>query len=359
MSNKLMHRVRSLVERGERIGGSDCRDLFEMKDLIAIARLARIPRERRFGRDAFYHAAQVADYRGEHPEFFISEMETGAPAEAVELAIRCHVAPGETPEVWRERLREFSRASRRVVALFPAASIARLGASGASYREVLGILGESCPIRITGEGGELFDPALRASHAPSAIGSREWLAVHAAAHGLGMKTQASMAYGTVDHPEAYASHLEAIRSLQEETGGFDAFVPMAMLNHGVSEFYLAAPTAAQSLRTTAIARVFLDNIPHIVAVPSLITLEIAVVALSYGADVIDTSIATSDVGSAEPLAGTAPASGTVAPLPVLDEIPAPAVVGTPLGKVRSRLEEARWSPIAVDASFAPAVAVVA
>jgi 2-iminoacetate synthase ThiH len=280
-------------------------------------------------------------------------METGAPAEAVELAIRCRWSEGDTLEAWRERLGEFSRLSRRAVVLLSAGTVARLASADASYDEVIGALREICPITITGEEGEIFDPALRASHSPSVIAPGEWLAVHAAAHRLGLKTQASMAYGTIDHPAAYAAHLNAIRNLQDETGGFEAFVPMAMHNHGVAEFYLAAPTAAQSLRTAAIARAFLDNVPHIVAVPSLITPEIAVVALGYGADTIDTTISTADVHSAERLAGA------TASLTVLDETAAQDAGRVPLGKVRSRLEEARWNPIAVDASFAAAVAVAA
>jgi|GEM_PF-3225635 len=355
MSNKLMHRVRSFVERGERIGESDTRDLFEVKDLVAIARLARIPRERRFGRDAFYHAAHLADYRGEHPEFFLSELQTEATADAAELAIRCRYMPGDTLEIWRERLREFSRGARPAVALLSAGSIVGLAeAEGVSHEAVIGALLERGSIRITGEDAEIFDPELRASHAPGAISTSQWLAVHRAAHRLGLKTHASMAYGTVDHPAAYAAHLHAIRNLQDETGGFIAFVPMAMHNHGVDAFYLAAPTAAQSMRTTAIARAVLDNIQHIAAVPSLVTLEIAIVILSYGADTIDSTVMTEDVRSSELRA----LGGSIGSLPIIDEsAPAPAPK-IDLAKVRSRIEEARWNPVAVDASFT-AVAPVA
>lgn len=354
MSTKLIHRVRSLIERGERIAAEDCRGLFEVKDLIALAKLARVPQERRFGRRAFYRGAQVAEYRGEHPEFFISELETNAPSDAAELIIRCRWRDGESLATWKERLAEFSRGRLRCTAAISPGFIVRLAAyEGISHRDLLSSLRETARILLTGEEGELLNPEFRADHAPGVISSDEWIGVHRAAHALGMKTVAAMTYSTVDHPAEYAAHLDAIRALQDETGGFIAFAPMALHNHGVEEFYLAAPTAAQTLRATAIARIFLDNLPHILTSPALVTLEIALVALTYGADMIDTTISVDDV-HAEERPDIAPTS-----LPILDEVVSSAATMATPEKIRSRIEEARWMPVMLDALFSERAEVTA
>src|SRR5438128_1802722 len=94
MSIKTLNRVRSLIERGERITCDDCRELFQAKDLLALAKLARIPRERRFGHRAFYAAAHAVNYNGEHPEFFLSEAVRSAPEGTTFVALKCRWQPG-------------------------------------------------------------------------------------------------------------------------------------------------------------------------------------------------------------------------------------------------------------------------
>ncbi len=347
MSIKLIHRVRSLSERGERIATADCRDLFQVKDLTALAKLARLPRERRFGVRGFYRAAHIAEYAGESPELFISEIDTVAPPEAAELLVRCRWRGGEPLALWKERLAAFGRGRLPVRAVISAGFVARLASyEGLPHAETIEALRSFAPLVISGEEAELFDGDFRLAHVPGVISSEEWLAVHRAAHRLGLKTTAAMTYGTIDRPAEYAAHLEAIRGLQDETGGFIAFAPMALHNRGVEDFYLAAPTAAQTIRATAISRIVLDNIPHILASPALVTLEIALVALSYGADMIETAIAGDDVRASEY------ESGAGNELPVFDGSVAAGMRLPSVEKLRSRIAEARWTPVPVDASFA-------
>lgn len=350
-SAKLLSRVRSLLERGERISTDDCRQLFDVKDLLALARLARIPRERRYGRQAFYRPARVVEYRGEDPELFLSEAETTASEGTSELIIRCRLRDGERLAAWIERLLGFSRGAFAATLHVPPRMILGLSErEGSSLESVIDALATAGSIFITGAEAEVFDAELRARLAPYAIPAERWLAVHAAAHKLGLKTGAGMSYGTADVPAAYAAHLETLRGMQEKTGGFIQFVPTAIHNRDVREFYLAAPTAAQSLRTIAIARMFLDNIQHIGAAPSLVTPEVAFVGLSHGADVIDASVVAEDV-----LAQERAAMVTLSELPVLDETSAHLMsVGLPVGQVRSRIAEARWTPVPVDARLATA-----
>src|SRR4051812_42900445 len=109
MSTKLLNRVRSHAERGERLSVDDCAALFEVKDLIALSKLARVPRERRHGHRAFYRPAHLIEYRGEHPEFFIAEAETALPDGATMIAIRTSASQADSLDAWRDRLAHFSR----------------------------------------------------------------------------------------------------------------------------------------------------------------------------------------------------------------------------------------------------------
>src|SRR5687768_3116270 len=108
--SKLINRVRSLLERGERIGVEDCEGLFEVKDMLALGKLARIPRERRHGTRAFFRRALTATYRGEDPAAWIATVIEGAAQGVEEIAVRCDLATGDTLEGWQQRLRAFSHA---------------------------------------------------------------------------------------------------------------------------------------------------------------------------------------------------------------------------------------------------------
>lgn len=350
-SAKLLNRVRSLLERGERISTEDCRQLFEVKDLPALARLARIPRERRYGRRAFYRPARVVEYRGEDPDLFLSEAATTAPEGTSELIVRCRLRAGESVELWRERLAAFGRAELPTAAQVPPRMIAELAdAEGIAIADVVAALSGAGPIFIDGSEAELFDAEIRRTLSPGALPAERWLAVHRAAHEIGLKTGAAFCYATHDLPAAYAAHLDLIRSEQDRSSGFVQIVPMAIHNRNVEDFYLAAPTAAQSLRALAISRIFLDNIPHVAAAPALITPEVAFVGLSYGADAVDVSVLPADVVAQE-------RRTAAIPLPVLEsesaELPS---VGLPVGQVRGRIAEARWTPVPVDAAFEPETA---
>lgn len=349
-TSKLLNRVRSLIERGERVSVEDCRQLFEVKDLPTLAKLARIPRERRYGRQAFYRPARIVEYHGEDAGLFISEAETTSPEGTAELIVRCRFLFGDRLALWIERLRGFSGAGLPTTTHISPRMIAALAeVERSTPADVLTALIAAGSIFLTGAEAEIFDRETRASLAPGAISPELWLDIHRAAHRLGLKTGAAMSYGTTDWPAPYAAHLETLRSEQDRTGGFVQFVPMAIHNRNVEDFYLAAPTAAQSLKTLAIARIFLDNVPHIAAAPSLITPEVAFVGLSYGADVIDASAQPLDVIALEPHAVA------VAGLPVLegDPLSGPAPVGMPVGQIRGRIVESRWTAIPVDASLLP------
>lgn len=118
----------------------------------------------------------------------------------------------------------------------------------------------------------------------------EWLETHRVAHRLGLRSNATMLYGHVETFEHRVDHLLRLRAFQDETGGFQAFIPLAFHPDGNGMKNLPAPTAMDDLRTVAVSRLVLDNFDHIKAYWVSMTPKIAQVALAFGADDLDGTI---------------------------------------------------------------------
>ena len=133
-------------------------------------------------------------------------------------------------------------------------------------------------------------PTVRTRIAHDKATADECLEVHRVAHGLGISTNATMLYGHIETFEHRVDHLVRLRALQDETGGFQAFIPLAFHPDGNGMRNLPAPTAIDALRTVAVSRLLLDNVPHIKAYWVSMTPEVAQIALCFGADDIDGTI---------------------------------------------------------------------
>ncbi len=143
---------------------------------------------------------------------------------------------------------------------------------------------------LPGGGAEIFDPEVRQVICDGKLDAAEWIEVHRTAHRLGIRSNCTMLYGHVEEPRHRVDHLLQLRSLQDETGGFNAFIPLAYHpenNYMGLQFHT---TGTEDLRTIATARLVLDNIPHIKAYWIMITPKLAQVALSFGADDIDGTV---------------------------------------------------------------------
>jgi cyclic dehypoxanthinyl futalosine synthase len=137
--------------------------------------------------------------------------------------------------------------------------------SGITVRDTIARLRDAGLQSIPGAGAEILDDEVRHRIARLKCNTEEWLDVHRTAHQLGLNTTATMMYGTGETIEHRLSHLEAIRRLQEETGGFTAFIPWAFQREGTSlgRFVKEEATAVEFLKMLALSRVYLDNIPNI------------------------------------------------------------------------------------------------
>jgi aminodeoxyfutalosine synthase len=159
-----------------------------------------------------------------------------------------------------------------------------------SIEEVLTRLRAAGLGSLPGGGAEIFHPEVRQVICDGKLDADEWIEVHRTAHRMGIKSNCTMLYGHVEKPAHKVDHLLRLRALQEETGGFNAFIPLA---YHPENNYLGLrfhTTGLEDLRHIATARLVLDNVPHIKAYWVMITPKLAQVALSFGADDLDGTV---------------------------------------------------------------------
>jgi aminodeoxyfutalosine synthase len=142
---------------------------------------------------------------------------------------------------------------------------------------------------MTGGGAEIFAPRLRRRHWPKKIPPARWLAIHHLAHGMGLTTNATMLFGLGERWDERVDHLLALRAAQAQTGGFACLIPLAF-QPGRGRIGMPGPAVGEILAVTALARLVLDNIPHIKCYWPMIGLETAAAALSWGGDDLDGTI---------------------------------------------------------------------
>jgi aminodeoxyfutalosine synthase len=141
-----------------------------------------------------------------------------------------------------------------------------------------------------GGGAEIFHPEVRDQICEHKADAGKWLAIHRTAHELGLKTNCTMLYGHIENAYHRMDHLARLRELQEETGGFQTFIPLAFHPDNTGLSHIKKPSALMDLRTMAISRLMLDNIPHVKAYWIMLGVGTAQAALDYGADDLDGTV---------------------------------------------------------------------
>jgi len=143
---------------------------------------------------------------------------------------------------------------------------------------------------IPGGGAEIFDEDLREKISNEKTSSEQWLAIHETAHNLGIPSNATMLYGHIETYSHRIDHMNRLRVLQDRTLGFNAFIPLKFKKANNSMSGLGEVSIIEDLRNYAVARIFLDNIPHIKAYWPMTGKSIAQISLSFGADDLDGTI---------------------------------------------------------------------
>lgn len=169
---------------------------------------------------------------------------------------------------------------------------------GKSYREVLTLMAENGVDSMPGGGAEIFDEEIRAFVCKGKVDSENWLKIHTIWHSLGKKSNATMLFGHIESREHRINHLLRLYETQEKSGGFNAFIPLVYQKENNFLNVKSFPSGQEILKTIAIARILLTNIPHIKAYWATLGLNLALLAQEFGADDIDGTIQKEAIQSA-------------------------------------------------------------
>ena len=161
---------------------------------------------------------------------------------------------------------------------------------GKTYAQVLGELVDAGLGSLPGGGAEIFADRVRRKICRDKASADEWLEVHRTAHRLGLRSNCTMLYGTVETLEERVEHMLRLRALQDETGGFQTFIPLAFHPDGNDLGKLPPPTGVDALRTYAVGRLMLPNIGHVKAYWIMVGLATAQIAQSFGVDDLDGTV---------------------------------------------------------------------
>jgi aminodeoxyfutalosine synthase len=309
--------IHDKLAAGVRLDLADGVRLFDCPDLLAVGWLANRERERRHGGRTFYNynirleATNVCVASCLFCSFArLKPGDTGAYTMTLEevwdkLRTRAHqplteihVVNGLHPDLpfdyYTELLRGFKRIRPDIhLKCFTAVEIAFFAdLYGKSDEQVLRELMAAGLDSLPGGGAEIFSPRVRKKIANDVnkCDADRYLSIHRLAHRLGMRTNVTMLYGTIETAEERIDHMIRARALQDDTGGFQAFIPLAFHPDNNQMRKLPAPSAADTLRVHAVARLMCDNIDHIKAFWIATGIEVAQTALWFGADDLDGTV---------------------------------------------------------------------
>ena len=143
---------------------------------------------------------------------------------------------------------------------------------------------------IPGGGAEIFHPDIRQQICADKVDADGWLNIHRTAHKMGMHSNATMLYGHIEKYEHRIDHMERLRQLQDETGGFNTFIPLKFRNKDNDMSHIAESTVTEDMRLYAVARLYMDNFPHLKAYWPMLGRQNAQLTLSFGVNDLDGTI---------------------------------------------------------------------
>jgi aminodeoxyfutalosine synthase len=325
-----LEEIAKKVASGQRLSAKDGLILFRTPDLLGLGALANQVRERLHGQTTYFNqnrhinptnicSAQCRFCAFGRPpgasgtyEMAIEEIVDQAVQAYRSGAREIHMVGALHPELpfqwYLDMLQAVKQACPEIhLKAFTAVEIDYFaGLAGLSVREVLEQLMDAGMDSLPGGGAEIFAPRVRAIICPRKASGQRWLEIHREAHRLGLRSNCTMLYGHVETDDERVDHLLKLRELQDETGGFQAFVPLAFHPENTGLSHIARASAAVDLRVVAASRLLLDNIPHIKAYWVMLGIETAQLALSFGADDLDGTVVLErivhDAGADSPLA---------------------------------------------------------
>ena len=310
-------RLRPIAEKvfsGQRLSFQDGVTLFGSADLLALGYLANHVRERLHGKVTYFNVNRhinptnvcVASCKlcafgrkKSAPGAYTMSLEEAwriAATGYTEAVTEFHIVGGLHPDLPLEWFLDLVRglAERFPTVHLKAFTMVEVGylarRAKLSIRETLEKLKEAGVGSLPGGGAEIFHHRVRDIIAAHKISGEEWLETARTAHQIGLRSNATMLYGHLENDEDRVDHLVRLRELQDETGGFMTYIPLAFHPAHTALAFLPSTTGFGDLKNIAVGRLMLDNFPHVKAYWIMLTPQVAQVALRFGADDIDGTV---------------------------------------------------------------------
>ncbi|MDR3738671.1 MAG: aminofutalosine synthase MqnE [Terracidiphilus sp.] len=306
--------IAAKVFAGERLTFDDGLVLYGSSDVLAVGWLANWVREKLHGDVTYFNVNRHINHtnvcvaacklcafgrkKGDPAGYTMSLEEAWASAGEgySEAVTEFHIVGGLHPDLPLEYFLDLVRGLKQRfpkvhVKAFTMVEVAFLAKRGKlTIEQVLEKLREAGVDSMPGGGAEIFSERVRSIICDHKIDGNEWLDTARLAHKAGFKSNATMLYGHIENDEDRVDHLLKLRALQDETGGFQAFIGLAFHPENTPLDHLPVTTGLTDIRQVAVARLLLDNFPHIKAYWQMLTPKIAQIALRFGADDLDGTV---------------------------------------------------------------------
>ena len=306
--------IAAKVREGERLSFEDGVTLYRSPDLLGLGWLANYVREKRHGNVCHFNVNRhinptnvcVAHCKlcafGRSPDaagaytFALEEIWQRAEQGVREGASEFHLVGGLHPDLPLEYFLDLIRGLKarcpgvhlKAFTMVEVGYFSRI--SKRSIRDTLLALKDAGVDSLPGGGAEIFNPRVRKIICDHKVSGQQWLSIARTAHEIGLHSNATMLYGHIETDEERVEHLLALRTLQDKTHGFVAFIPLAFHPENTGLAHLPKPTGFMDLKCIAISRLLLDNFDHIKAYWIMLTPRVAQIALRFGADDLDGTV---------------------------------------------------------------------
>lgn len=309
-----LSKIAKKVEKGTRLSKDDALTLMNSNDLISIGQLANKVKERKSGNYAYFNVnrhinlTNICVSRCKFCAFSRDKSDSDAYAmttdEALEIArsardlgiTEFHIVSGLHPDLPFDYYLDVISGLKNImpdvhIQAFTAVEIAYFAKiAGLSTKEVLARLKEAGLGSLPGGGAEILNHRVREAVCSKKASAAEWLEVMREAHSLGLKSNATMLYGHVETIEERIDHLLTLRNLQDETGGFQSFIPLPFHPQNTQLLDFKKPSAFENMKMLAVSRLVLDNFPHVKAFWIMLGLKVAQLSLLFGVDDLDGTV---------------------------------------------------------------------
>lgn len=314
-SDKQLNTIAEKVLEGQRLTPDEGISLFEKAPLPWVGALANLVRERKHGHKTYFNrnfhieptnvcvfSCKFCSYsrlyknREEGWELSIDEMLDLVKKYDGQPVTEVHIVGGVHPKM---DLHFFTELIRTIKSYRPGLHIKGFTAVELDYmfrkaklsvREGMTMLHEAGLQSLPGGGAEIFDAEIRNQICADKVDAAGWLDIHRTAHQLGMHSNATMLYGHIESYRHRVDHMERLRQLQDETGGFNTFIPLKFRNHDNEMSHVPESLLTDDMKMYAVARLYMDNFPHLKSYWPMLGRHNAQLSLSFGVNDVDGTI---------------------------------------------------------------------